>query len=296
MPYVLVAGATGYLGRYLTREFTNRGWMVRVLVRKPGRLADLNPSREDEFQAEATHPATLKGACKGIDVVVSSLGITRQKDGLSYWEVDYQANLNLLKEARAAGVRMFVYVSVFDAHKLAGLKIVQAKEAFVRELEASGLNYIIVRPNGFFSDLAELLTMAQKGRVWLFGKGDFRANPIHGADLARVIFQAMEESPGRGGHYLDIGGPEIMTHRQMAEAAFAALNKKPKISLVPMWIRNVVLFLARKLAPARVSGPLEFFLTVMARDMIAPARGRHTLAGYYRLLARQNRETTGERP
>ena len=34
-----------------------------------------------------------------IDTVISTVGITRQEDGLSYRDVDYQANLNLLEFA-----------------------------------------------------------------------------------------------------------------------------------------------------------------------------------------------------
>ena len=49
----------------------------------------------------------LKGCRSGIDTVISTLGITRQKDGLTYLDVDYQANLNLLNEACESGSSTF---------------------------------------------------------------------------------------------------------------------------------------------------------------------------------------------
>ena len=45
--------------------------------------------------------------------VFSSVGITRQKDGLTFKDVDYQGNRNLLEVAKHAGVKKFIYVSVF---------------------------------------------------------------------------------------------------------------------------------------------------------------------------------------
>jgi hypothetical protein len=55
------------------------------------------------LEAELTKPATIRGFCNQIDIVISTVGITRQKDGLAYMDVDYQANMNLLQEAQISG-------------------------------------------------------------------------------------------------------------------------------------------------------------------------------------------------
>ena len=101
--------------------------------------------------------------------MISAVGITRQKDGLTYMDVDYKGNRNLLDSALSCDVPRFVYVSVLNAHLMQDLKIIQAKERFVGELEQSNLDHTIVRPTGFFSDMLEFLTMAKKGKVNLFG-------------------------------------------------------------------------------------------------------------------------------
>jgi uncharacterized protein YbjT (DUF2867 family) len=86
-------------------------------------------------------------------------------------DVDYQANMNLLQDARKSGVNKFIYVSVLNGANLRHLKICDAKERFVEGLKASGMDYGIIRPNGIFSDMADFLEMARKGRIYLFGKG-----------------------------------------------------------------------------------------------------------------------------
>lgn len=49
------------------------------------------------------------------------------------------------------------------------------------------MDYCIVRPTGFFSDMKDFLDMAKDGRVYLFGNGQLKMNPIHGEDLATEI-------------------------------------------------------------------------------------------------------------
>ncbi len=274
---VLVAGATGYLGRYVAGALHERGHWVRALSRSPDLPADLAPAVDDLFVGEVTRPETLKGVAEGVDVVISSIGITRQKDGLTYEDVDYRGNLNLLDEASASGAKKFIYVSVLHANRMADLKIIRAKERFVDALRARGIDYAVIRPNGFFSDMREILEMARRGRVYLFGDGSFRGNPIHGRDVAEVCVEAMDT----GEKEIGFGGPKIYTHREMAEAAFAALDRPAKITALPVFVARAVLFLMRLLTPVRVYGPVEFQLTVLTRDMVGPARGTELLSHFF---------------
>lgn len=283
MNRVLLAGATGYLGGYIAAELQRSSCFCRAIVRNPAKLKDKGVGVDDIFAAELTEPATLQGCCQGMDTVISTVGITRQKDGLSYMDVDYQANLNLLAEAKKSGVKRFIYVSVLNGEKLRHLQICAAKERFVAELRKSGLDYCIVRPNGFFSDMAEFFRMAQQGRIYLFGRGELRANPIHGADLARCCVAAISGSEQE----IAIGGPETLSQREIALRAFAVAGKPPKITGIPDWLRVAVLRLAKIFTPAKTYGPLEFFLTVMAMDMLAPEYGSHRIKDFFATLKNQ---------
>lgn len=102
-----------------------------------------------------------------MDLIASSLGITRQSDGLNYRDVDFQANLNLLREAEAAGVGGFAYVHVLNADAMAGVPLVDAKTAFVDALRASDMPATVIAPTGYFSDMGDIFAMAQDGRATL---------------------------------------------------------------------------------------------------------------------------------
>ncbi|MGD2123389.1 MAG: SDR family oxidoreductase [Gemmatimonadota bacterium] len=279
---VLVAGATGYLGSYVAREFKRRGCFVRALARSPQKLASIRDSLDEVVEAQITRPGTLKDACNGIDIVFSSVGITRQKEGLTFRDVDYQGNKNLLEVAQRAGVKKFIYTSVYRGPSLLHLAIVKAHEDFVTVLETSDMDYTVVRPNGFFSDMGEYLKMAEKGRVYLIGRGGNRINPIHGADLAEVCVNAAEADLRE----IDVGGPEILTHREIARLAFGSLGKKERISSVPIWMMRALVFLTKALN--KHQGELLAFMTeAMSTDAVAPAAGSRTLSEYFHELAVQ---------
>jgi len=280
MKMVLLAGATGYLGRYIAKELYAQNYLTKVLVRNPVKFKSLSIQVNEIMDAEVTDKCTLRNCCEKVDVVISTIGITKQKDGLTYMDVDYQANLNMLEEAKKSGVKKFIFVSVLNGDKLKHLKICEAKEKFVDELKKSDLDYCIIRPNGFFSDMSEFLKMANKGKVYLFGDGNQKSNPIHGGDLAKTCVDAIEKSVKE----IEVGGPEVLTHNQIAEIAFDTVGRKHKVIHVPDWIRRLLLKIGKLIMNSKRFGPIEFFMNVMAIDMVAPEYGTHKLKNYFNSL------------
>lgn len=287
---VLVAGATGYLGRFVTLEFKRRGYCVRALTRSRERLEQTGPfgapaiargAVDEVFVGEVTKPETLSGLLDGIDCVFSSVGISRQRDMLSFEQVDYQANRNLLDLCPGSDVRKFVYVSMLGADQIAHLAITRAHERFVEELAASGLEHAIVRPSGYFSDMGAVLDMAKRGRVYLVGEGNNRFSPIHGADLARVCVDAMEGQATE----VEAGGPETLTQREVAEIAFDVVGKPVRVWVIPLWLAGG-LVKGIRLLNKQFGDLAEFIVTAGEVDGVGPARGTTTLRSYFEALHR----------
>ena len=278
MQKILVAGATGYLGRSVVKAFKDRGYWVRALGRNSARLEPIKEFADDLFIGEVTHPGSMDGLCDGIDVVFSSVGITRQKDGLTYKDVDYQGNRNLLTAAEGSRVSKFMYVHVLNAEQLQHVAMIQAKQAFVDELKQSALQSTVICPTGFFSDMEEFLAMARSGRIYLFGDGSNRINPIHGADLAEVCVDALESREQQ----LDVGGPEIFTYREIAELAFDALDKPGKITCLPKKLIAASIRALRWVAPVKTYGPIQFLAGVMTMDVVGEQHGQRRLLDHFR--------------
>lgn len=291
---VLVAGSTGYLGKFAVKAFKEAGYTVRVLTRSKKRLVRPGPftapgltrrDYDEVFVGELTKPETLKGLMDGIDVVFSCVGISRQRDGLTFEEVDYACNKTLIELAEASDVKRFTYVSMQGAENIMELVITQAHEKVVDLLKASPMEYRIVRPCGYFSDMGALYDMAKRGRIWLVGKGENLMNPIHGADLARVCVETTE------GRALEVeaGGPEVMTQIEAGEIAFDVVGRPPKFRVVPMWLaRRLVKVIA---ALSKQFGDLaDFIVTAGEIDGVGPKRGTITLRSYFEELQRNEKK------
>lgn len=285
---VLVAGATGYLGKFVVKAFKEQGYYVRVLTRSRERLHETGPftapalsqdDYDDVFVGEITRSETLTGMMDGIDLVFSSVGISRQRDGLTFEQVDYQCNKNLIELAEASGVKRFTYVSMQGAENIMGLAITRAHEKVVNALKSSHLQYRVVRPCGYFSDMGVLYDMARKGRVYLVGEGANRMSPIHGRDLARVCVETSEGDEPE----VEAGGPDIMTQREAAMLAFDVAGKPAKITVIPMWLaRGLVRFIG--MLSTQFGDLADFIVTAGEIDGVGPPRGTITLRRYFEAL------------
>ena len=100
---LLIAGAGGVLGRELVRQALARGDHVAALVLRKGELRVIEHPRLRIIEADVTKPEQLAGICKGLEQVISCIGITRLKGNLTHEIVDYRGNLNLLEEAEPTG-------------------------------------------------------------------------------------------------------------------------------------------------------------------------------------------------
>ncbi|MGK0343906.1 MAG: hypothetical protein ACJAXW_004476 [Candidatus Azotimanducaceae bacterium] len=215
----------------------------------------------------------------GIDIVYSSVGISRQRDGLTFEQVDYQGNRNLIDLSERADVKKFVYVSMQGAENILNLAITDTHERVVKDLQESSVDYAIVRPCGFFSDMGMTLDMAKKGRVYLVGTGNNKMSPIHGADVAIVCADAA------AGDVLEVeaGGPDIMTQRESAEMAFELLGKPVKITIIPIWLARLLVKFVYLLS-TQFGDLADFIVTAGEIDGVGPPLGKRDLKTYFENL------------
>jgi uncharacterized protein YbjT (DUF2867 family) len=284
---VLVAGATGQLGKAVVAELKRRGYWVRALGRDARKLQVLKQElgADEIVTADLTDYGTLKGGCDQIDAVISCAGASMSMnnfgDRKSFYEVDYQANLNLLADAERQTPTTFVYVSLAEADKLRQTEYADAHEKFVEVLRRSDLKSCVIRPTGFFGFHLEILKFAAKGRGMLIGSGECRTNPVHEADVARACVDALESDEAE----IVLGGPEIFTRKETVELAFAALNRPPKLmKFSPGMFKLMIAPL--KLINRRVYALMDFGIAVTQIDVVAPSVGSQRLKPYFEQAAK----------
>ena len=236
---IVLAGAFGNLGAEILKALCAGGHEVVAADLKEGSIAGFEGKYT--FKAiDATKPETLKGICDGADMVISTVGLTGASTRFNAYDIDYMGNVNLLNEAKSAGVKKFNYISVISCDEPGADKVpmLHAKYLFEGDLKESGLDYIIHRPTGYFYDIAKVFKpMVEKGEMQLLkGYGDVKANVVDCPDFAKFIVDTLDE---RNVTY-NVGGKETYTYVEMAEMCFSAAGKPLKIKWAPIWLFGIL--------------------------------------------------------
>jgi uncharacterized protein YbjT (DUF2867 family) len=277
---LLIAGATGSVGFELVRLAKTEGHFVRSFSRSPENARRLRGLADEiEIQDGVTFVPNLKG----IDAVASALGAAvtmASPDKRRYREVDFAVNANLLKAALEAGVGRFVYVS---AHLETGYRdtaYIRAHEEFVDALRRSGISYSVIRPTAVFPALNDFVRLARKGLLTVIGDGKARTNPVHQADVARVVLEQLTSGPAE----TSVGGSQVFTRNEVAGLAFQVLGKRPRLLHVPPAVFRVAAKIVG-LANPRVGELFEFVAAVTTTDCVAPALGQLRLEDHFRTVS-----------
>ena len=231
---VVLAGAFGNLGADILRALASAGHKV---VAADMAVREVEGVSCETRVIDVTKPETLKGLCDGADAVVTTVGLTRTSATITNYDIDYQGNLNLLEEAKRAGVKRFVYISVIKADSDPKVPMLHAKALFEEKLKASGLVWVIHRPTGYFYDIAKVfMPMIEKGEVTLLGKQDVHANVIDTPDFADFIVRHLTDE----NKTYDVGGKETYSYEEMAKMFFEAAGKPVVIKRAPVFLFDVL--------------------------------------------------------
>ena len=274
---LLIAGAGGVLGRELVRQALARGDHVAALVLRKGELRVIEHPRLRIIEADVTKAEQLAGICKGMEQVVSCIGITRLRGKLTHEIVDYQGNRNLLEEAKRAGVAKFGFISPAGTELGYGhAPLVDAKYRFEQALQSSGMPWVLFRSGGFFPDVAEMLKLAAKGPLYAIGDGGSRSTPVHIPDLAAVMLDEMGKQTNA---VVGVGGPEDLRWRETCQICFEVQDLPPRIQSAPVWLCKLALALIRPFS-YRYWAMGRLLLFMSTHDVCTPHRGTVTLRDY----------------
>jgi len=263
---VVLAGAYGNLGADIFKTLLKEGHEVVALDMMQ---RDLELSGNYSFtKVDVTKPETLKGTCDGADVVITTVGLTKGSATISNYDIDYQGNLNILNEAKKAGVKHFTYISVIKADMAPKVPMVHAKFLFEQKLKESGLTYVIHRPTGYFYDIVKVFRpMIEKGEVTLLGKEPVYCNVISTENFADFIVKHMLDE----NQTYSIGGTETYSYEDIARMCFEAAGKEPVIKRAPVWLFDV-LALVNKLKKNGKEALIRFSKFTLSQDMVGSTR------------------------
>jgi uncharacterized protein YbjT (DUF2867 family) len=226
----LVTGATGELGRRIVRRLREQEREVRAFVRLISNYRELEDKGAEISIGDLRQLRDIERACQGVKYVISAHG-----SGRSAQELDYRANIDLIDAAKANGVEHFVFISVLGVDRgYEDAPTFKAKRAVEKYLQASGLNYTILRPAGFSSNLVSLAeTFRQTGVYLLIGDPKSRTSIVSTDDLAKIAIDSVTVA-GAKNQILAVGGPDILQRQDVPQIFGRLFNREPVIINPPL--------------------------------------------------------------
>ena len=212
---ILITGAGGTCGRELLRQMSDAGVPFRAGYSTAAKTEEAQRRDIDAVHANFRQPETLAAALRGIEALFLLCG----------WSPDQTLiEMNLVREAKRAGVRHIVKLSVWDAAGEA-FSFARIHRPVEKEIEESGVAWTFLRPNGFMQNLSNFLAATVRSQSTLFAPATTAlVSHVDVRDVARVAAAALTQ-PGHEGKSYELSGPEALTYRQMASTLSDLLGR-----------------------------------------------------------------------
>ncbi|MCU0524130.1 MAG: SDR family oxidoreductase [Elainella sp. Prado103] len=260
----LVTGSTGGLGKRIVRSLRERDQAVRAFVRLTSRYGELAHRGAEIAIGDLRECRDIDRACQGVQYVISAHGSNASSG--SAQAIDYRANLDLIEAAKAARVEHFVFISVLGADRgYEDAPVFKAKWAIEQALKTSGLNYTILRPSGFASNLLPLAEQfRQTGIYLLVGDPQIRTSIVSTDDLAQMAAVAPITEAARNQTYA-VGGPEVLNRADIPKIFGKIFNREPIVINPPLATVDAVRTVLGLVSPA-ASNAIGTFRTLLANE------------------------------
>jgi len=257
----LVTGATGGIGRRVVRLLREQETPVRAFARLTSRYSELEHRGAEIFIGDLRQDKDIQKACQGVQYIISAHG--SDGDALA---LDYRANIELIDQAKAVGVQHFVFISVLGADRgYEDAPVFKAKRAVEQYLQASGLNYTILRPAGLSSNLLPLAERFRETRIYLLiGDRKNRTSIVSTDDLARIAMESVTVA-GAQNQIFSVGGPEILQRQDIPRILGRIFNQEPIIINPPLFLFDGVRT-AVGLLNSQAQKALGTFRTLLANE------------------------------
>jgi uncharacterized protein YbjT (DUF2867 family) len=231
----VVTGAFGYSGRQIARRLLDRGCNVRTLTNSPDRPSPFGAAvATTPFNFD--QPQKLVESLRGVSTLYNTYWVRFNHRRFKFADAVRNSRV-LFDAARQAGVERIVHVSVTNPSLDSPFEYFRGKAEVEEALRGTGVSHAILRPAVLFGEKDILINniawmLRHLPVVGIFGRGDYRLQPIHVDDLANL---AVEQGGKRENVIVNAIGPETFTYRELVEQLAQIIGKRRPIVSVPPW-------------------------------------------------------------
>ncbi len=240
---ITIFGGSGFVGTQVVQLLARAGYRIRVAVRRPDLAGHLRPlgavGQVVPMQANLRNKDSVAAAVRGADVVINLAAIGLEKGKQRFRAINVTGARNVAEAAKAAGVTRLVQMSILGAADESASLFARSRAMGEAEVLKAFPTAIIFRPSlifgvgdGFFTKLGELVRGLPV--FPLFG-GTTNFQPVSVADVAEAV-AAAATGAGKTGKIYELGGPEVLTYRQLVDKVLTETKRSNPILPLPLWV------------------------------------------------------------
>jgi uncharacterized protein YbjT (DUF2867 family) len=259
-----VLGGSGFVGRYAVRALAADGWRIRAASRRPDLAGYLQPmgavGQIFPVLANLRYPDSVRQAVEGATAVVNLVGILAEcrlclsrSARQSFHAVHVAGARAAARAAKEAGAKTFVHVSAIGADRKYWAKYARTKAAGEAAVLAEFPTAVILRPSlmfgpedQLFNRFAAMASLPFNPFLPLIGGGKTKFQPVYVGDVAAAI-AAVCAGKARPRTIYELGGPDIVTFRQILDLVQRWSGHRRRYLRIPFWLAQVAAFLTAPL-------------------------------------------------
>ena len=240
---VTIFGGSGFVGRHAVRALARDGWRIRSASRRPDLAGHLQPmgsvGQIHAVQANLRYPESVVEAVAGADVVINAVGVLASTGKQTFDAVHDEGARAVARAARAAGAKRFIHVSAIGADAASKSRYGRSKAEGERAVLEEFPGAVILRPSIVFGPEDEFFNrFAAMARLSpflpLIGGGATRFQPVYVGDVAAAI-KAVVDGKAKPGAIYELGGPEVLTFRELLERTMSYADRQRVFLRLPFW-------------------------------------------------------------
>ncbi|MEO5772991.1 MAG: complex I NDUFA9 subunit family protein [Sphingomicrobium sp.] len=233
---VTVFGGGGFIGRYVCEVLLKGGVRVRIASREPRCAHYIQPlgqvGQVGFVRADLTRPETIERAVHGATAVINLCGVLKGK----FTALHVEGARNAAKVAADAAASAFVQVSAIGADPASQSAYGKSKGEGEQAVREAFPKATIIRPSLVFGPEDQLTNrfagMAQLPFLPVIA-AERKFQPVYVRDLAQAIARAALDPETHGGNTYEIGGPQVLSMKELHHAILELTGQSPEVVEVP---------------------------------------------------------------
>lgn len=244
---VTIFGGSGFVGRYITRRLAQKGYRVRVAVRRVNEAMFVRPygsvGQVEPVLCNVRDDASVRQVTEGADIVINCVGLLDETGKNTFDAIQAEAPGRIARIAKEFGVGRMIQISAIGADANSKSEYARTKAAGEAAVLEHMPNAVILRPSIIFGQEDQFFNrfagMSRLGPILPVVGADTKFQPVFVDDVAAAAVAAVK---GSASGVYELGGPDVDSFRELMVMMLGIIRRRKLILNIPFWIARIMAF------------------------------------------------------